>query len=136
MERAWNYLNAGMYKALNNIALNAPNETRRIEGRKKRAPTQKGMTKYNEREDIFLTYKTRLVTNAKLKTAEFDEIAFVCLKSHTKYNNSYFIVPMCIFAIVLECSTMRSHATLIIMRLIKSSELYEDNKRSIPFPSN
>lgn len=42
VKRAWNYLNAGMYKALNNIALNALNETRRIgEGREKKKSSQR-----------------------------------------------------------------------------------------------
>jgi len=134
IKRAWNYLLTLVYKGLNRIIiLNARNSLYSRE-RKKAFNAERP----NTTNEYFFDIQNAFETNTKLETAEFNKIAFVCLFKILNKLLTQFIFYCADMYICdrFRMSTMRSHATLIIVRLIKSSELYKDNKRSISFRSD
>lgn len=80
-KRAWNYLNAGI-QSTEQYRIKCTE--RRIRGKRKKNTQHRKTWPNNERKRIFFDIRNAFETNAKLKTAEFDEIVFVCLKSRTK----------------------------------------------------
>jgi len=110
-------------------------ETRCTRGKEKKALNAERPNTTNE---YLFDIQNAFETNTKLEITEFNKIAFVCLFEIANKLLTQFIFYCADMYICdrFRMSTMRSHATLIIMRLIKSSELYKDNKRSISFRSD